>query len=179
MKNIAIVIIFFVLIIVGVWLVTYLNSEVSPEQEVEIVDEDEDIVNNEEIEEDVENEEDVLDPIIDEERDSEVEESDEEEQSEDIEEEVVEFRVEVGEGSRFSVDEIRVNQGDRVRITFRNTGNMPHDMRIDGSSGQVGTSILQSGEEETFEFIAITAGNITYYCSLHRQDGMVGTLIIQ
>lgn len=184
MKNIAIVIIFLVVIIFGVWLVVYLNNDVSPEQVNEITEED-NLINNNEMEDVIEEEnENINEPESGEEsNDNNFEESEEENENGDNteieEEEVVEFYVEVLEGLKFSMDEIRVNQGDKVRVTFRNTGNMQHDMRIDGSSGQVGTRILESGEEETFEFIAITAGNITYYCSLHRQNGMVGTLIIQ
>ena len=71
-----------------------------------------------------------------------------------------------------------VNVGDTVRITLRNTGGM-HDLKIDEFNAK--TKVLQSGEEETIEFVVDKAGTFEYYCSIgtHRQMGMVGTLTVQ
>ena len=70
-----------------------------------------------------------------------------------------------------------VNVGDRVRVTFKNSGGM-HDFKIDEFDAS--TKVLKSGEEETIEFVADRAGTFEYYCSLgtHRQMGMRGNLVV-
>ena len=79
---------------------------------------------------------------------------------------------------KFSLSEIRVKKGDRVKIVLQNTEGM-HDLRIDEFS--VETRRLQAGEEQMVEFIADKAGRFEYYCSVgsHRLMGMKGTLIVE
>lgn len=83
-------------------------------------------------------------------------------------------------GSNFKFDpaEIRVKVGDTVKITFTATG-MMHDFVIDELNAK--TKILQPGQTETIEFVASEAGTFEYYCSVgqHRQNGMVGNLIVE
>lgn len=83
-----------------------------------------------------------------------------------------------GDKFRFSEDEITVNQGDTVKITL-NAVDMPHDWVVDELN--VRTDIAQPGETVTVEFVAETAGEYEYYCSVgqHRANGMVGTLIVK
>ncbi len=78
----------------------------------------------------------------------------------------------------FSVDEIRVKQGDLVRINLKNDKGT-HDWKIDQFN--ISTNVLNAGEEETVEFVANTTGTFEYYCSVgnHRQLGMKGNLIIE
>lgn len=78
----------------------------------------------------------------------------------------------------FDMAEMRVNVGDTVRITLVNEEGM-HDWVIDEFDAR--TEILQTGEEETIEFVADTPGTFEYYCSVmsHRQMGMVGSLIVE
>ena len=78
----------------------------------------------------------------------------------------------------FDPAEIRVKQGDTVRIVFTSTGGM-HDFVID--EFDVKTKILQAEESETIEFVASEAGTFEYYCSVgnHRQMGMVGKLVVE
>lgn len=80
-------------------------------------------------------------------------------------------------GMSFEQKEIVVNQGDTVRVTFRNTGGT-HDFVIDEFN--VKTTQLQAGSEETVEFVADKPGTFEYYCSVgnHRAMGMKGTLIV-
>lgn len=81
-------------------------------------------------------------------------------------------------GMTFTQKTLAVNKGDRVKITFQNTGGT-HDFRVDGYN--VGTKVISNGQSETFEFVADKAGSFEYYCSVgqHRQLGMKGTLTVK
>lgn len=89
------------------------------------------------------------------------------------------FEIE-GKPFEFSIKEIRVKEGDRVRITFKNTEGM-HDWVIDEFNAR--TRQIQAGESETVEFVANKKGTFEYYCSVgngyHRQQGMIGKLIVE
>lgn len=78
----------------------------------------------------------------------------------------------------YSVKEIRVKKGDRVRIVLKNEKGM-HDWVVDEFN--VRTKQLKVGETDTVEFVADKAGTFEYYCSVptHRQMGMVGKLIVE
>lgn len=79
---------------------------------------------------------------------------------------------------KFDPKEIKVKKGDTVRITLKASG-MPHDWRVDEFNAK--TNVLQSGQQETIEFVANKTGTFEYYCSVgnHRANGMVGKLIVQ
>jgi len=83
-------------------------------------------------------------------------------------------------GTNFAFDpkEIRVKEGDRVKITLTGAG-YPHDLKIDELG--VATKIINAGETDTVEFVASKKGSFEYYCSVgkHREMGMVGTLIVE
>lgn len=95
----------------------------------------------------------------------------------DEDSQVKEFVVE-GSNFKFEPNSITVNKGDTVRIIFKNVGGM-HDWKIDEFNAS--TKVIQSGEEETIEFVADKAGTFEYYCSVgaHRANGMVGDLIVK
>ena len=78
----------------------------------------------------------------------------------------------------FSLSEIKVKKGDKVKIIFRNDKGI-HDWVIDEFN--VRTKVLQAGQSETIEFIADKTGTFEYYCSVngHRQMGMKGNLIVE
>lgn len=80
-------------------------------------------------------------------------------------------------GMTFTQKSLSVKKGDRVKITFKNTGGT-HDLKINGYD--VGTKVIQAGQSESFEFVAGKAGSFEYYCSVgnHRALGMVGTLTV-
>ncbi len=88
-----------------------------------------------------------------------------------------EFIVE-GVNFQFDPKEIRVAEGDTVRITFKSVEGL-HDWTLEGYG--VGTSQINSGEEQAIEFTADKKGTFEYYCSVgdHRQKGMVGKLIVE
>ncbi len=87
------------------------------------------------------------------------------------------FEVE-GKPFEFSMKEIRVKEGDRVRVFFNNTEGF-HDWGIDEFNAR--TKQLQAGENDSVEFVADKKGTFEYYCSVgnHRQMGMVGNLIVE
>lgn len=75
---------------------------------------------------------------------------------------------------QFSLKEITVNKGDKVRIKITNTkGN--HDFKLDEFGVFVDTPLDQ---EVVVEFTADQAGEFIYYCNQpgHRQAGQWGTL---
>lgn len=90
---------------------------------------------------------------------------------------VKEFTVN-GSNYKFDPVEIRVKVGDKVKLTFKNSGGI-HDLKIDELG--VATRRLDSGESETVEFTAPKAGSFEYYCSvaIHRTLGMKGQLIVE
>ncbi len=87
-----------------------------------------------------------------------------------------EFTV-TNDGMSYTTKGLTVNKGDRVKITYQNTGGT-HDFRIEGYN--VGTKVIAAGASETFEFVADKSGTFEYYCSVgeHRANGMKGTLTV-
>lgn len=96
---------------------------------------------------------------------------------EDDDSEVLVFEIE-GENYSYSQDEIVVPVGSKVRIVFTSTNGF-HDWKVD--EFDVSTQTVSTGRTSTVEFVADTAGEFEYYCSVgdHRANGMVGTLIVQ
>lgn len=93
------------------------------------------------------------------------------------EKEVKTFNVD-GSPFAFSLKEIRVKKGDTVKIVFTNKAGM-HDFILDELNAK--TKQLKAGESEEVTFVADKAGTFEYYCSVgnHRQQGMVGKLVIE
>lgn len=91
---------------------------------------------------------------------------------------VKEVRVEASE-FKFSPASITLAPGQSVRLTLVNTGNMGHDLDIDGI---VDGPIIAAGDQTIITFTAPQkAGNYPYYCSVgsHRSLGMEGQLIVK
>jgi len=80
---------------------------------------------------------------------------------------------------KFVADTLTVKKGEKVRLTFKNTGEMKHDWVVDELG--VSTEILESGKQEIIEFTPDKAGVFEYYCSVgeHRKNGMVGTITVE
>lgn len=83
-----------------------------------------------------------------------------------------------GKNFSFSTSEIRVKKGDTVVINFESTDGF-HDWVLDEFNAR--TSKVQPGTPTSVTFVAEEAGTFEYYCSVgnHRQQGMVGTLIVE
>lgn len=95
----------------------------------------------------------------------------------EVQSEVKEFQVDGG-NFMFSLKEIKVKQGDKVRIVFNNKEGF-HDLLIDEFN--VNTGQIKANESRTVEFVADKTGTFEYYCSVgqHRANGMFGKLIVE
>ncbi len=95
----------------------------------------------------------------------------------DSEESVKEITV-TNDGFDFIPREIRVNLGDRIRLTYENGGGF-HDWVLD--EFDAATSQFSGGQSETIEFEADEAGTFEFYCSVgnHRAQGMWGNFIVE
>lgn len=85
------------------------------------------------------------------------------------------------EGREFKLtpSEITVKKGEKVKLTFKNTGNSTHDFTI--AELNVATKRIQPGEQETIEFTPEKSGEFKFICSVgnHEEQGMTGTLIVE
>lgn len=79
---------------------------------------------------------------------------------------------------KFVADTLTVKKGEKVKLTFKNTGKMPHDWVVDELG--IRTKVISSGTTEVIEFIPDKAGVFEYYCSVgkHRENGMVGKITV-
>lgn len=86
------------------------------------------------------------------------------------------FEVE-GKPFEFMPNEIRVKKGDTVKIVFKNTEGF-HSFIIDGLAK---TKQIPVNETDMVQFVATQSGTFEYYCDVgtHRQQGMVGKLIVE
>lgn len=83
---------------------------------------------------------------------------------------------------------LRVTEGDRIRIVFRNSGSHPHSMHFHGihaarMDGIPGAGEIGLGEEFVYEFDAFPFGCHLYHChslplKRHIHKGMYGAFII-
>lgn len=90
---------------------------------------------------------------------------------------VKEFTI-TGSNFKFDTPEIRVNEGDTVKITFKNAQGI-HDFVIDEFN--VKSKQMTGPSEETVTFVADKAGEYAFYCSVgqHRANGMEGKFIVE
>jgi len=92
----------------------------------------------------------------------------------------IEMEEVVFEGSefKFSPSSLTLKAGVPVKLVFKNTGTMVHDLVIDELN--LSTKEIAPGEEETIIFTP-DVGIYTFYCSVgnHRTLGMEGELIVE
>lgn len=96
----------------------------------------------------------------------------------DVDEPPAEVMVEMEAGNGyFSPDMITVAQGQTVRVTIENVGDIVHTFTIDELDVHVS---LDPGEQQEISFTPVEAGNYEYYCSEpgHREAGMFGNLVV-
>ncbi len=82
----------------------------------------------------------------------------------------------------FSPSTLEVKAGEKVRLTFKNTGKWPHDWVIEELG--IRTKKVASGQTDTIEFTAPTKpGTLEYkvICSVpgHAEAGMTGKLVVK
>jgi len=83
---------------------------------------------------------------------------------------------------------LRVTEGDRVRVVFRNGGSHPHSMHFHGIhaarvDGVPGAGVIAPGKEFVYEFDAKPFGCHLYHCHAlplkrHIHKGMYGAFVI-
>lgn len=78
---------------------------------------------------------------------------------------------------KFSPNTMTVNEGDMVKITFKNTQGF-HDFALDEFN--VKSKTISAGQTEEIQFVASKKGSFEFYCSVgnHRAMGMTGTLTV-
>lgn len=80
----------------------------------------------------------------------------------------------------FTPNEIKVKQGDKVKIIFNNAGGT-HNLILDAFNVQ--TKTINTGESDTIEFTADKKGTFEFYCSFgkgyHRMKGQIGVLLVE
>ena len=83
-----------------------------------------------------------------------------------------------GKNFSFTPNTLSVKKGDTVKITFMNEDGF-HNFMLDEFS--VAAKTIPAGQQDEVAFVANKAGTFEYYCSVgtHRQQGMVGKLIVQ
>lgn len=79
----------------------------------------------------------------------------------------------------FFPQRIEVEKGERVRITLRNNGSMPHNLTIEGMGAA--TNTIVAGQSDSVEFVSSEPGEFTFYCSIgnHRSLGQEGIIEVK
>ncbi len=89
-----------------------------------------------------------------------------------------EITIEAGE-FKFAPSAITVKKGEKVKLTFKNTGKFPHDYVI--ADLNVATKVINPGEVDMIEFTPDKTGEFTFICGVgnHEEQGMTGTLTVE
>lgn len=85
-----------------------------------------------------------------------------------------------GKAYSFTPSTIIVSGGDKVRLTFKNTGNVSHDFAIQDLD--VNTTLVVPGDTQAVEFtVPLKVRKYEFICTVpgHKEAGMVGTISIQ
>lgn len=92
--------------------------------------------------------------------------------------EIQEIQVEGNEYS-FTPKSLTLAKGDKVMLTFNNTGRLPHNFTIDELG--VATKTISGGETDSIEFTVTKSGTFESYCGVggHRSLGMEGEVKVE
>ena len=66
-----------------------------------------------------------------------------------------------------------------VRLIFNNTSTQPHNLLIPAPISAKTKLIVSAGATDTIEFITPAPGKYRFVCSVHEDEGMVGTLQVK
>jgi len=85
----------------------------------------------------------------------------------------------VGTEYSYQPSSITLSEGDKVILTFRNAGRLPHNLMIEALG--LSTKTIGQGQSDTIEFVATSSGTFEFYCSVsnHRSLGMEGSLEVK
>ncbi len=81
---------------------------------------------------------------------------------------------------KFSPSDVRVKKGETVKLTLKNVGKMPHDWVVEKMGG-ASIDKINGGQTTSITITPSQTGTFTTFCSVgnHRQQGMVGKLIVE
>ena len=84
-----------------------------------------------------------------------------------------------GDEYKFLPSSISLTAGEKVKITYKNTGNVPHNLVIDELG--VETATIVGGKTASVEVTPTKTGTYTFYCSVgnHRALGMEGMMEVK
>jgi plastocyanin len=89
----------------------------------------------------------------------------------------------VGVNIAYDQLELTVPAGDPFSIHFVNDDppGVPHDVDIETDGGEVlqDTDTIDGGEETTYEYEPLEAGEYVFQCSIHPIPNMTGKLIVE
>jgi plastocyanin len=92
----------------------------------------------------------------------------------------LEFEADPGGQLAFTTTEATAKAG-KVTIDFTNPQALPHDVKIESSSGEEigGTETVAEGSDSAT--VNLKPGTYTFFCSVpgHREAGMEGTLVVK
>ena len=77
----------------------------------------------------------------------------------------------------FNPDRITARAGQPVTINLRNTGALPHTFTITGLTG-ADSNTINGGGTGSVTFTPTAAGSLTFFCKIHGQTVMAGTLTV-
>ena len=79
----------------------------------------------------------------------------------------------------FTPSTFTVTKGEKVEITFKNTGKYPHNLSI--TDLNVKTKTIQPGEQDVVSFVPDKTGTFSFMCTVpgHADRGMKGTLTVK
>ncbi len=84
-----------------------------------------------------------------------------------------------GDEYSFSPSNIALKDGETVKITFKNTGSLPHNLVM--GEFRTATKTIGAGQEDSVTITADKTGTYTFYCDIgnHRQQGMEGKVEVK
>lgn len=84
-----------------------------------------------------------------------------------------------GSEFKFSPASISLTKGETVKITFKNTGSLSHNLVI--GELKTATKTIGAGKEDSITVTADKTGAYTFYCDVdkHRQQGMEGKVEVK
>lgn len=79
----------------------------------------------------------------------------------------------------YSPNSLTLQKGEQIKLSFKNAGNLPHNLLIDELG--VATKTVKGGDSDTVTFTADKSGTFKFYCSVgnHRAQGMEGMTTVK
>jgi plastocyanin len=76
---------------------------------------------------------------------------------------------------RYEPKELTARAGQAVTLELKNEGEQPHSFTI---TGLVDSQRVEKGQSKSITFTPTQAGSLTFFCTVHGQATMSGTLTV-